>query len=155
MVYDGFRTHETLEILEFCFKNNILLYCLPSHTSHKLQPCDVSVFAPLKAVYRDEVDRLEQGGVNTIGKEHFTSLYSLARKRAFTLKNIKAGFAASGLFPLNLDRVLRSMPAPVAEPAVPRVDEVRVGPCRQEIEPQTPVTPVLAESFMALQNLIF
>jgi hypothetical protein len=36
LVCDGFGTHETLEILEFCFENNILLYRLPSHTSHKL-----------------------------------------------------------------------------------------------------------------------
>ena len=36
LICDGFRTHETLEILEFCFENNILLYRLPSHTSHKL-----------------------------------------------------------------------------------------------------------------------
>jgi hypothetical protein len=47
-----------------------------------------------------------------IGKEYFTSLYSLARKIAFTLMNIKAGFATSGLFPFNPDRVLKSMPAP-------------------------------------------
>ena len=47
-----------------------------------------------------------------ISKEHFTSLYSPARDRAFTPKNIKAGFATSGLFPFNPDRVLRSMPAP-------------------------------------------
>lgn len=109
----------------------------PSHTSHKLQPCDVATFAPLKAAYRDQVDRLERGGVNTIGKEHFTSLYSPARERAFTPKNIKAGFAASGLFPFNPDRVLRSIPAPLAEPAIPRADEVKVGSCRQDVEPQT------------------
>ncbi|TVY17574.1 hypothetical protein LARI1_G004946 [Lachnellula arida] len=162
LICDGFGTHETLEILEFCFENNILLCRLPSHTSHKLQPCDVAAFAPLKAAYRDQVDRLEQGGVNTIGKEHFTSLYCLARERAFTPKNIKAGFAASGLFLFNLDRVLRSMPAPLAEPAIPCVDEVEVGTCRQDVElhyrqdveVQTPVTPVSAEAFMSLQNLI-
>jgi hypothetical protein len=154
LICDGFGTHETLEILEFCFENNILLCRLPSHTSHKLQPCDIVAFAPLKAAYRDQVDRLEQGGVNTIGKEHFTSLYSPARERAFTPKNIKAGFAASGLFPLNPDRVLRSMPAPPAELAIPSADEVKVGSCRQDVEPQTPVTPVSAEAFMSLQNLI-
>jgi len=137
LICDGFGTHETLEILEFCFENNILLYRLPSHISHKLQPYNIATFAPLKAAYRDQVDRLEQGGINTIGKEHFTSLYSPARERAFTLKNIKAGFAASGLFPFNPDRVLRSMPAPLAEPAIPRADEVQVGSCRQDIEPQT------------------
>ena len=110
LICDGFGTHETLEVLEFCFANNIILCRLPSHTSHKLQPCDVAVFAPLKAAYREQAERLERGGVNTIGKEHFTSFYSLAREKAFTLKNIIAGFAASGLFPFNLDRVLRTMP---------------------------------------------
>ncbi|EMR88324.1 hypothetical protein BcDW1_3031 [Botrytis cinerea BcDW1] len=154
LICDGFGTHETLEILEFCFENNILLCRLPSHTSHKLQPCDVAVFASLKAAYRDQVDRLERGGVDTIGKEHFTSLYNLAREKAFTPKNIKAGFAASGLFPFNPDRVLRSMPAPPAEPAIPKADEMKVGSYRQDIEPQTPVTPITAEAFMSLQNLI-
>ncbi|KAF4630854.1 hypothetical protein G7Y89_g7281 [Cudoniella acicularis] len=85
LVYDGFRTYKTLEILEFYFENNILL-----------------------CPYRDQVDRLDP-----------------VRGRAFTLKNIKAGFAASGLFPFNLDRVLRSMPAPLAKPAIPRADEVK------------------------------
>jgi hypothetical protein len=92
-----------------------------------------------------------------ISKEHFTSLYSPVRERAFTPKNIKAGFAISGLFPLNPDRVIRSIPAPPAELAIPRAlvaDEVKVGSCRQDVEPQTPVTPVLAEAFMSLQNLI-
>jgi hypothetical protein len=46
-----------------------------------------------------------------ISKEHYTSLYSLARERAFILKNIKASFATSSLFLFNLDRVLRSIPA--------------------------------------------
>lgn len=38
LIADGFGTHETLEILEFCFENNIILCRIPSHTSHKLQP---------------------------------------------------------------------------------------------------------------------
>jgi hypothetical protein len=91
LICDGFGTHETLEILEHCFANNIVLYRLSSHTSHKLQPCDVAVFAPLKTAYREQVERLERGGVSAIGKEYFTSLYSRARMRAFTSKNIKAG----------------------------------------------------------------
>ena len=89
---DGFGTHETLEILEFCFENNIILCRMPSHTSNKLQPCDVAVFSPLKAAYREQVERMERGGVNTIGKQHFTYLYSPARERALTKKNILAGW---------------------------------------------------------------
>jgi hypothetical protein len=103
LICDGFGTHETLEIHEYCFANNIVLCRLPSHTSYKLQPCGVAVCAAQKAAYREQVERLERGGVNTIGKEHFTSLFSPARVKAFTAKNIKAGFAASGLFPFNPD----------------------------------------------------
>jgi hypothetical protein len=46
------------------------------------------------------------------------------------------------------------MPAPPAELVIPGADEVKVGSYRQDVEPQTPVTPVLAEAFMSLQNLI-
>jgi hypothetical protein len=154
LVCDGFGTHETLEVLEFCFANNIILCRLPSHTSHKLQPCDVAVFAPLKAAYREQVERLERGGVNTIGKEHFTSLFSPARTKAFTPKNIIAGFAASGLFPFDPDRVLRSMPKPVVNLSVPRVDGVPARMFSQNEVPQTPVTPVSTEGLMSLHNLI-
>jgi hypothetical protein len=153
LISDGFGTHETLEILEYCFTNNIILCRLPSHTSHKLQPCDVAVFAPLKSAYREQTERLEQGGVNTIGKQHFTSLYSPARQTAFMAKNIKAGFAACGLVPFNPDRVLRSIPKPPAELIIPQADG-EVGYRPEDEILQTPVTPVSAEALISLQNVI-
>jgi hypothetical protein len=63
---------------------------MPSHTSFKLQPCDVGVFGPLKTAYREQVEHMEREGVNTIGKQHFTYLYNPARERAFTKRNILA-----------------------------------------------------------------
>jgi len=65
LINDAFETHESLDVLTFCFENNIVLCRLPSHTSHKLQPCDVSVFSPLKTAYREEVEHLERRGANT------------------------------------------------------------------------------------------
>jgi len=44
LICDGFGTHFALKTTFSC-----------AHTSHKLQPCDVGVFGPLKAAYRDEV----------------------------------------------------------------------------------------------------
>jgi hypothetical protein len=108
----------------------------------------------LKAAYRDQVERLYRGGTDTVGKEHFTSLYSPARERAFTKRNITAGWAASGLFPFNPDRVLRDTPKPPAELTVPKADEVKVGSCPQDEVLQTPVTPVTAEALTSLHNLI-
>ena len=74
---------------------------------------------------------------------------------AFTLKNIKAGFAISGLFPFNPDRVLRSILMPLAKPApaIPRADEMIIGSYWQDIElliPKTPMTPVLIKALMSL-----
>lgn len=66
---------------------------------------------------------------------------------AFTLKDIKAGFAASGLFRFNLDRVLRSMPMPPVTPAVPRADEMTVRSCRQDVELQIPETQKFVKAY--------
>lgn len=112
------------------------------------------MFAPLKSAYREQVERLERGGINTIRKEHFTSLYSPARETAFTPKNIKAGFAVSGLVPFNPDRVLRVIPKPPAELTIPKANEVVVGPRARDEILQTPVTPVSAEALISLQNQI-
>jgi hypothetical protein len=150
LICDGFGTHETLEILEFCFENNIVLCRLPSHTSHKTQPCDVSVFAPLKAAYRDEVERLYRGGLTNISKELFTTVYSRARVKAMTKRNILAGWAKAGLSPFNPDRVIRDIVKPGALLTIPAPCEVQT----QGEVVQTPVTPVTSEAVTELLSLI-
>jgi hypothetical protein len=112
LINDGFATHESLELLKFCFENNIILCRLPSHTSHKLQPCDVGVFGPLKMAYREQVEQLYRGGANTVGKQHFTLLYGRAREAAFTFRNIKSGWSKTGLYPFNPDVVLKDIQKP-------------------------------------------
>lgn len=95
-----------------------------------------------------------RGGANTIGKQHFTSLYSPARERAFTERNITAAWAACGLFPFNPERVLRVTPKPPAQASSLRADGTKAGSCHQEEVPQTPVTPVSAGGLTSLHNLI-
>jgi hypothetical protein len=123
---------------------------LPFHTSHKTQPCDVSVFGPLKTAYRDEVERRYRGGLTNVNKEHFTAIYSRARERGMTKKNILAGWAKTGLFPFNPSRVLRDIVKPDAPLTiqVPEVESTRNGVI------QTPVTPVSSEAVIQLLSLI-
>ncbi|KAF2676794.1 DDE-domain-containing protein [Lentithecium fluviatile CBS 122367] len=158
LICDGFRTHQTLKILEFCFEKNIILCRLPSHTSHKLQPCDVAVFGPLKTAYRDQVERLYRGGVTVINKKHFTTLYSPAQEKAMTKKNILAGWAKTGLFPFNPERVLRDIVVPDAE-LPPAALPIRTAYEGRGLNPQcetvqTPVTPVSSEALTSLLTLI-
>jgi len=68
LISDGLTSHESLDVMTFCFKNNIVLCRLPSHTSHKLQSRYVAVFGLLKTAYREQIERLFRGGAGTIGK---------------------------------------------------------------------------------------
>lgn len=83
LINNGFTAHESLEVLEFCHENNIILCRLPSHTSHKLQPCDVAVFGPLKTAYRERVEvhqqfRIIVGSIVTLAEPlSVTSLVAL------------------------------------------------------------------------------
>jgi len=154
LICDNFETHEILEILKYCFENNVILCRLFSHTSHKLQPCDVAVFASLKSAYRERVERLEREGVNTIDKKHFISLYSPARETAFTSKNIKVDFVASKLMSFNSNRVFRDISKSYAELIIPKADKMKVGPRSQDEILQTLMTPMSAKILISLQNLI-
>ena len=151
LIADGFATHESLEMMTYCFENNIRLCRLPSHTSHKLQPCDVGIFGPLKAAYREQVEQLYRGGANTLGKQHFTRLYSRARDAALTPRNIKAGWSKTGLFPFDPDRVLRGI-----DPLEAKQSPTQINCVQSNLKPSDDVlpTPVTAEGLAFLRQKI-
>jgi len=69
------------------------LLTFPSHTTHALQPLDVSCFKPFKTAFRAYRDRWTLS--------HVASWVSWALKKALTKENITSGFRATGIFPLN------------------------------------------------------
>ena len=48
LLVDGHKSHIDLEISKLCRENGIVLFKLPPHMSHVLQPCDRGYFAPFK-----------------------------------------------------------------------------------------------------------
>ena len=52
---DGHNAHLAIDLLGLARANNVTIYCLPSNTTHILQPLDVSVFGRLKRVWRRKV----------------------------------------------------------------------------------------------------
>ena len=103
----------------------------------------------------DKWKGLYRGGLDTLGKEHFTSLYKPARERALSKRNILAGWAVTGLFPFDPERVLRHTPKPPTEISVSKANEMVSFPQGQILQsPITPVTPVTIEALTSLHNLI-
>ena len=48
-IEDGHCSHISMEVIKLAQENQIHLLCLPSHTTHILQPLDVGVFKSLKS----------------------------------------------------------------------------------------------------------
>jgi hypothetical protein len=57
LLLDGHRAHVSLASLQFAVGYGIWLVCDGKHTSHILQPLDVSAFAPEGHWYDKEVTR--------------------------------------------------------------------------------------------------
>lgn len=109
LVVDGHGSHETDDFMWHCYINNIHLLFLPAHASHVLQPLDVAVFSPLKAAYRRQIANLAvMTDCAPIGKRLFLAAYAVARKEGLTERNIRSGWKASGLWPVNLSKPVMS-----------------------------------------------
>jgi hypothetical protein len=137
--------------MRFCYENNIILCRLPSHTSHKLQPCGVGVFGPLKDADREQVERLYRGGSNIIGKQHFTLLYDRARCKAFSSRNIISAWSKSGLRPFNPERVLKGIPKPKV--VVDHTTEIEQREC-DTAQIQQLVTPTTSDGLMSFRRRV-
>lgn len=125
LILDGHGSHQTDEFMYECYENGIFLVFLPAHTSHVLQPLDVSCFAPLKSAYRRILEVfVAHDDTSPIGKAMFLKTYHKARELAFTSRTIQAGFRGSGLWPINMAKPLMSPliledPKPAAPIATP------------------------------------
>jgi hypothetical protein len=108
------------------------------------------MFASLKSIYRERVKRLEREGINTIDKKHFISLYSFARKIAFTSKNIKIDFVASKLMPFNSNKVLRDISKLLAKLIISKANKMKVKSRSQDEILQTLITLILVETLISL-----
>ena len=55
LIIDGYASHVTTKAIRFCLSKNIILLCLPAHSTHILQPLNVGIFAALAALYQKGV----------------------------------------------------------------------------------------------------
>ena len=51
LLLDSHRSHEVLGLLEAAYEENIIVFALPPHCTHMLQPLDRSVFGPFSKAY--------------------------------------------------------------------------------------------------------
>lgn len=102
LILDNHGSHITIETINKARDNGVIMLTFPPHTSHKLQPLDVSVFSSFKSRYNLAChDYL----INNPGK--IITIYNIAElvgkvyQSSITPVNIISGFKATGIYPFN------------------------------------------------------
>lgn len=57
LVLDGYGGHIQFDFLNLMKENGVVVVAQPAHTSHVLQPLDVTVFGPYKIYLEEELHR--------------------------------------------------------------------------------------------------
>lgn len=132
LLVDGHGSHISIDFLWLCKENQIQLLFLPAHSSHILQPLDLTPFSVIKSGYRRQIAELASlDDAAPVKKERFVRCYHLARDEGLTERNIRSGWRATGLCPLNVDLVLGSSQVQ-GRPATPPLQS----------QPLLPVNPI-------------
>ena len=90
---DGYNSHVNMKFLDWCDRNKVLVAVYPPHSTHRLQPLDVSLFSPLANFYSQSVSNWmhKTQGLSGLSKRDFFDLFWPAFTKAFTPKNILSG----------------------------------------------------------------
>ncbi|RPA89363.1 DDE-domain-containing protein [Choiromyces venosus 120613-1] len=111
LIFDGHSSHVNFSFLEYCIEHKIIPFCLPPHTTHRIQPLDVAIFGPYKHYYQRELTKQFENHDYGIGKDNFYEIPMAARRQAFTPKNIISGFWNTELIPADGSIVLQKLPS--------------------------------------------
>lgn len=126
LLCDNHGSHTTVPFMYECYRHNVQLVYMPSHSSHILQPLDVGVFSILKRKYRKEITNLSRyEETQPVQRSQFIKYYIKARAEALQPFYIQSGWRGTGLSPYNPQKVLNSsqviqkLQTPVSTPQTP------------------------------------
>ena len=103
LLLDGRASHtKNLEAIKLARENGVLMLSFPPHTTHKMQPLDVSFFRSLKNWYNIEIEkflRTHPGQAVTV--HQISKFVSASFVAAATMGTTVVGFRKAGVWPLN------------------------------------------------------
>lgn len=102
ILMDNHDSHISIESVEYSRQNGITCITFPPHTSHKMQPLDVSVYGSFKAKLKVAFNDWHTNNPRkTLTIHNIAELSKIAFQQAFTANNIMSGFAKPGIQPFN------------------------------------------------------
>ena len=119
LLLDGFGSHCTKQFIDYCDCHNIIVFCLPPHSSHLLQPLDVVVFQPYKHYHAEAVEAATRMGCGDFNKCEFLDQIHSIRQQTFKSTTVRSAFQANSLIPYNPGIVISKLREAVAPATIP------------------------------------
>ena len=112
LILDGHSSHINMQFIQLADSFKILLCILSPHTTHRLQPFDVSLFGPLQQKYLEHLDNFSFDGLGWVSmtKRMFYGIFKQTWRDSFTKTNIQNDFKKTGVWSLNLKVVIATVP---------------------------------------------
>lgn len=102
LILDGHHSHKTLDAVNYARENGIIMITLPPHSTHKMQPLDVSYFQSCKAAYNRAADNwMVMNAGKRISQFDVVGIFATAFDKSATMGKAVKGFEATGLWPFN------------------------------------------------------
>lgn len=103
LILDGHYSHtRNLDVIDLGRKHGVIIICLPPHSTHKLQPLDVSFMGPFKHYYSLEIENwLKNNEYRSVTAYQVGELMGRAYMKASTIENAVNGFRKTGIIPFN------------------------------------------------------
>ena len=108
LLLDGHSSHYGPSLLRMAAEEGVVVFCLPPHTTHLLQPLDNGVFASLKDHWQRECQRfytMNPGKV--LNRRNFMSVFHKAWVHGMAIANVTACFRATGVY--RVDKRVRTI----------------------------------------------
>ena len=106
LVTDGHSSHLSWQFISFAAEHDILLVCLPPHTSHLLQPLDVGLFGPEGHYLSKELFHPALASANAPTDREMLECIIRARFPAFTERSVRSAWKMTGIWPPFKEHVL-------------------------------------------------
>jgi hypothetical protein len=117
LILDGHGSHYTSAFITYYFENKILLIIYLPQATHTLQPLDVVMFRSLSFNYKEILSTQVQDsqGLLPVKKMDFFLMFWTAWTASFTKENILQAFKSTGVWPMDLEPVLKKFPPPTTD----------------------------------------
>ena len=104
--YDGQRSHVNINLINWAQTENLILFILPAHISHVLQPLEIGCFEPFERIYNKVSHKfMRENRGKSITRYNICELGCSAYIKAFSPENLRSSFRKAGIYPFNPDIV--------------------------------------------------